>query len=124
MTQSTRCPHCKRALQFQRIHAGFGDFGYMYCDHDEAVVTWDSYDQRCTEVVGEKHPWMLNDEERRGVEAAIKDCPYGGHFSYGNPPRCPHCFGDLPSLAADRPYVVVLGRRLDATTDRLWKSSS
>jgi hypothetical protein len=121
---SARCPNCRHDLQYERIHAGFSDLGYMYCDRDEAVVTWDSYDRRYTSVVGEKHPWVLDDDDRGRGEAALGACPFGGTFSFRNAPRCPRCDGELPDLAVDPTYFVVLGRRLDAAKDRIWREST
>ena len=93
----------------------------MYCGRDEVVVTWDAYDRRYTSLVGDKHPWTLTDHECREVEAAMGDCPFGGTFAFDNAPRCPNCMTELPELAEDRTYMVVLGRRVDASNDNIWR---
>lgn len=121
MTHEIRCPSCGRALRYERFHAGFSNLGYLYCNSDETVATWDAYDLRYRAVVGDKNPWMLDEAERRELEDAIAPCPCGGTFSFFNLPRCPLCNSELPGLADDPTYVVVLGRRLDTTSDRLWR---
>jgi hypothetical protein len=116
-----RCPHCHRELEYERIHTGFSDLGFMYCDQDETVVTWDSYDETYARIAL-KHPWTLDAAERQLVVDAMGPCTYGGKFSFDNVPRCPHCNGELPELGADPTYFVVLGRRLDAARDGVWLS--
>jgi hypothetical protein len=121
MTPSvTPCPICHRNLRYERIHAGFSNLGYMYCDQDETVLTWDAYDPRYTRVI-DKHPWMLDDDERASVEKALRPCPFGGSFSFRNLPHCPNCGAQLPTLAVQPVYFVVLGRRLDAAQDSVWR---
>jgi hypothetical protein len=92
----------------------------MYCDHDETVITWDAYDPRYVRVIA-KHPWMLNDGERASVEAALGPFPFGGLFSFRNVPRCRNCGAESRTLAVDPVYFVVLGRRLDASKDSVWR---
>ena len=120
MTRSVSpCPICHRNLQYERIHAGFSNLGYMYCDEDETVLTWDAYDPHYTRV-SDKHPWSLDDDERARVEAALRPCPFGGSFSFRNLPHCPNCGAEVPTLAVEPEYFVVLGRRLDAAQDSVW----
>jgi hypothetical protein len=61
----------------------------MYCDHDATVVTWSSFDPTYRALVHQKHPWMLDPEERTVVEESIIDCPCGGRFFFSALPRCP-----------------------------------
>jgi hypothetical protein len=117
--QHARCPHCGRALTYRRYHAGFSNEGFAYCDQDEAVVTWSTYDPRYTAIV-DKHPWMLNEAERRAVESALRPCPFGGTFSFGNAPRCPHCHGKLAGLVPSDIYFAVMGRRVDGASSDIW----
>lgn len=117
---ATACPACHGTLQYERIHAGFSNLGYMYCDQDETVLTWDAYDPRYTRVIDE-HPWMLANDERANVEGALGPCPFGGAFKFRNVPHCPNCRAELPTLAVESVYFVVLGRRLDASKDSLWR---
>ena len=116
----TPCPSCQRTLRYERIHVGFSNLGYMYCDQDETVLTWDAYDPRYTRII-DKHPWMLDDNERASVERALCPCPFGGSCSFRNVPHCPNCDGELPTLPVEPVYFVVLGRRLDASKDSMWR---
>ena len=95
-------------------HAGFGDQGYMYCDQDSTVVTWGAYDPTYVSIVGNVNPWMLDSAAKRRVEDAIVECPHGGRFSFEALPRCPHCRAELPDLAADPIYFVILADRLNS----------
>jgi len=92
----------------------------MYCDRDEMIVTWSSFDKQYERVVGQKHPWTLEVDERRRVEEAIGSCPCGGRFSFTNPPLCPCCHESLASLVPDAIYYIVTGKQLEADRDRMW----
>jgi hypothetical protein len=120
---TANCPHCHRFVEFERFHAGFSNEGYLYCDSDAAVLTWDSYHPQYVRLVGEKHPWMLSKEEQRRVEDALKPCPYGGRFTFANPPKCPHCLRDISSFVAEKVYFIVTGPRLKAEEVDVWKRS-
>lgn len=91
----------------------------MYCDQDETVLTWDSYNPRYKRIAG-KHPWMLSPQEQGVVEAAIKPCPYGGHFTFASLPRCPSCNRELPDLVPSRIYMAIVGRRIDGDKEDIW----
>jgi hypothetical protein len=108
MTQKTSvCSNCAKTFTYDEFHAGFGDQGYLYCDSDETIVTWDSLSPDYIAIVGEVHPWMLDRNGKRSVEAAIVDCPYGGRFAYSALPRCPFCEAELPDLTPDPIYYAV-----------------
>jgi len=68
---SATCPHCGRRFEYERYHAGFSDEGYMYCDHDETVLTWHALGPAYRRVVA-KLPWMLETDEQRRVEESLK----------------------------------------------------
>jgi hypothetical protein len=110
---------CTHALQYQRLHAGFSNEGYLYCDRDDTVLTWGTYNPHYTRRV-DALPWMLTDDEKSVVESAIKPCPCGGRFAFANPPRCPYCHLARPDLVLDATYFVVVGRRLDGDTEAVW----
>ena len=122
MRSASVCVHCGRALEFDRFHAGFSDQGYMYCDRDSTVVTWSSFDSTYSALTENTHPWMLTAEAKRVVERSIVDCPCGGQFRFGNLPRCPHCGGELGSLAREPTYYVIFERRIDGEVTSVWKS--
>jgi len=118
-----RCPNCQKTLEFQRFNAGFGSEGYVYCGTDATVVTWNSYDPIYSAISDNRHPWLLGSDGRQAVEAALRRCPCGGSFLFVNVPRCPHCGEQLPGLAADPTYYVVLARRIDGDETPIWKPS-
>jgi hypothetical protein len=118
-SQGLICPHCNRHIEAQQYHAGFSNLGFMYCDRDGALLTWDTYSVAYTAIVG-KHPWMLDAEEKRRVEGAILPCPRGGRFLFRNPPRCPQCNGEIAALLTDDIHFLVYGERFDADADGLW----
>ena len=75
------CQHCRKPLTFVQYHAGFSDQGFLYCGKDGTVLTWSSYDRHYTAVAMDKHPWMLDDDERDRVEKRLRRCPCGGTFA-------------------------------------------
>ena len=115
------CRKCGRLFAYQQHHAGFGNQGFMYCDCDETVLTWDAYDPRYRRVTSEL-PWMLDQVARRAVEEAIRPCPYGGGFAFVNPPLCPVCYESIAYLVPSREYFLITGRRLHADGDDMWLS--
>ncbi len=92
----------------------------MYCDKDETVITWGSYNPAYMRVIPDKHPWLLDVDEQQTVEAAVKQCPYGGRFSFDNPPLCPFCHESVAFLVPSREYFIVTGRRLDGDSEDVW----
>jgi hypothetical protein len=119
--ESASCPHCDRSITYVRYHAGFSNEGYLYCDSDTTVLTWDAYDPNYMAIVGAKHPWMLTPAEEQLVEVALESCPNGGRFGFGNPPRCPHCSGDISFLVPDKIYFIVTGPRVKAEENGVWR---
>ncbi len=89
-TSEATCPHCKAPFRYERYHAGFSNEGFLYCDGDSTVLTWDAYDGSYL-AVADAHPWMLTPEQQETVEANVRPCPCGGRFSFKNTPLCPHC---------------------------------
>jgi hypothetical protein len=95
----------------------------MYCDRDEAVLTWDTYNDRYKRIAN-KHPWILTHVEERAVEASVKPCPCGGRFAFANPPRCPSCHTELRDLVPDPIYFVVTGKRVDGDEVGAWQADA
>jgi hypothetical protein len=116
-----RCRHCDNEIRFERYHAGFGDQGYMYCDRDSTVVTWSAYEPAYAAIAGNVNPWVLGDDAKRRVEDAVVECPHGGRFSFDALPRCPHCGSELPELAADPIYFVILADWLNGDSQTVWR---
>ncbi len=92
----------------------------MYSDKDETVVTWGSYNSTYIQIVAGKHPWRLSDEERKKVEVAMKPCPYGGRFSFDNPPLCPMCHESVAFLVPGQEYFIVAGQWIDGDREDVW----
>ena len=118
-THNTQCPHCGKSFEYQRHHAGFSSQGFMYCDQDATVLTWGAWDPRYRRLT-QKFPWMLDSDERHVVEASTLPCPCGGRFGFANPPRCPLCNEELPSLVPNQIYYVIVGRRIDGDDIDVW----
>jgi hypothetical protein len=114
------CPHCSKPVNCPQYHTGFSNVGVMYCDIDGHLLLWSTYSPTYTAIV-DKHPWMLNTEEKQRVEAALKDCPLGGRFSFDAVPRCFHCGGDLSGLVKDPMHFLMCEPNFDADRDNLWK---
>jgi hypothetical protein len=120
-----RCQYCNTELHFQWRHTGFNDTGYMYCDQDSTVVTWSTFDPIYRSLVPRTQPWALNADEKRRVEEAVVDCPHGGRFRFDALPRCPRCGIELPALAGDPIYFVILADRLDGEKQQLvWRDGT
>jgi hypothetical protein len=114
------CPSCLRVLTLRQehlFHAGLGDVGFLYCDSCPNVLEFSCYNPRYTELVGEKHPWMLSGGEKRMVEGRLRPCKCGGHFRFDLSPRCPHCRESLQSLMPGPMYYVEIGDVVDADID-------
>jgi hypothetical protein len=114
------CPECFRVVEYRRFNARFGNEGYMYCDSDATVLTWNSYDSVYSEISRSVHPWKLESEAKTAVEASVIECPNGGHFRFEANPRCPFCLNELSSLASDKAYFVVTGSRIDGDREPIW----
>jgi hypothetical protein len=114
------CLHCGREFSYERFHAGFSNLGYMYCDEDETVITWSTYNPAYIQIIHDKHPWVLDRKEQQKVEASLKPCPYGGCFSFDNPPLCPFCHESVAFLVQGKEYFIVTGRRVDGDREDVW----
>lgn len=110
-SRADACPSCGREILYERFHAGFSNEGFAYCDNDSTVLLWETFAPWYTAIV-KKHPWMLNDEERRRVEAMFPRCQCGGRFAFTNPPLCPHCRSDISSFVPAGIYFLVIGSPL------------
>ena len=115
------CPTCNKPLRFEKVHTGFNDTGYAYCDRDGSLLVWDTFDPTYTALVGERHPWALDRNAEEQVERALEACPCGGRFGLHNPPLCAHCGHDLRALVGPPIYFADFGQRFDPGRDRLWR---
>ena len=117
------CPSCHKKILLKQqyfYHSGFSDVGFMYCDNDSTTLEFSSFDKAYESIVGEKHPWVLNDTEKVKVENRLKNCPCGGKFRFANPPLCPLCGQSIQSLIPAKIYYVQFDRLIDAGKDSMW----
>ena len=121
--EASFCTNCAQGFAYELVHARLSDQGYMYCDSDDAIVTWDSMSASYTAFVGDVHPWMLDQSGRELIEASVVDCPYGGHFSFSAVPRCAFCQAEVPDLIEDPTYYAITGRHLDGAMLNVWKGN-
>lgn len=119
------CGKTAKIVQEYPYHAGFGNQGFLYCDTCPAILEFDSYNPKYRAIVGDKHPWSLNSEEKKRVEDALKPCDDGGRFRFDALPRCPACNALLPDLLKDNVHFVEIGKVIDADKDlSVWLSGS
>ena len=118
-----KCSACGKITSITQehpFHAGFSNRGFLYCDSCPAILEFDTYNPKYTAIVGDKHPWSLNSEERKRVEDALKPCDKDGHFRFGALPRCPECNEPLPDLLQDDIHFVEIGKVIDADKEDAW----
>jgi hypothetical protein len=118
-----KCSACGQVTSIPQeyaFHAGFSSRGFLYCDSYPAILEFDTYNPKYTAVVGDKHPWSLNSEEKKRVEDALKPCANGGRFRFGALPRCPACNEPLPDLLKDDIHFVEIGKVIDADKEDAW----
>jgi hypothetical protein len=89
------CPSCDHWLEAGLTFAGMADRGFMYCDRDSTLLTWEAYDPLYRQLA-ERMPWTLDAYQQASVESWVPACPCGGSFRFTNPPRCPSCHRALP----------------------------
>jgi hypothetical protein len=123
---SIECASCGSEFTLNQnhpYHAGFSDMGFLYCDKDTTVVTWnDITDTIYRELVGTKAPWALTVEQKETVENALKSCPCGGEFKFRNPLRCPKCNATMKEgISEESIYVYILGVWIDGEITNIWK---
>jgi hypothetical protein len=115
-----QCQACRTTVAFQRLHAGFGDQGFMYGSVGATVLTWSAFDP-AYRTLAQSLPWMLSKDEQRAVEAGVRTDLPGAPFRFENPPMCPHCEQPLQTLADDsRAYLVITGSRIDGDSASIW----
>lgn len=85
------CGHKNIFPQPHPYHAGFGNQGFLYNEAGTMTFVWSSFDPAYEAVVGNKHPWTLNKNERIKIEALLKPAPTGGKWKFSNPARCINC---------------------------------
>jgi len=103
------------------FHSGFSNRTFLYCDETPAVLEFSVYNPRYVSIVGDKHPWSLDDEEKRKLEQSLKPCPLGGQFRFGAHPRCPACGSEIPDLPQDDIHFIEIGTVFDGDIEDVWQ---
>ncbi len=119
------CPSCRAVhllKQKSPFYSGFSSRGFLYCDETPAILEFSVYNARYVSIVGDKHPWCLNDEERRKLEQSLKPCPLGGRFRFGAHPRCPACCSLIPDLLQDEIHFLEIGTVVNGDIEDVWQS--
>ena len=120
------CKFCKQLIKVEYpkiIHSGFDDTGFMYCDKCGDILTWDAYDPNYEAIVGDKLPWMLNDDEKIRVEKAVISCDCGGNFKFEAKPRCPKCNNEIPDILPDAIHFIILNNEINSRERNIWKAT-
>lgn len=118
------CPSCKQRILLDHpdvVHAGFDDSGFLYCDKNGDLITWSTFDDTYQKLIGQIHPWLLSNDQKRIVEISLKECDCGGKFIYSAPPRCPNCNYPIPNIVKDNLHWVRLKKHIDGTKRNIWK---
>jgi hypothetical protein len=114
------CGSITKISQKKPYHAGFSTRGFLYNDSRPAIMEFSPYSPKYIAIVGDKHPWALNDEEKNKIEEAIKPDPDGGQFRFSALPRCPECNAELPDLLPDNVHFVEIGDVIDGDKEEVW----
>ena len=123
---SCRCRSCGSEVECRgRFHAGFDNTGFLYCDRDSTVLTFNSLDPTYEAIAGATQPWTLAEEGKpdvlRTIEDSLINCYCGGRFSFENPLRCPRCSGVFSEPMSQNIYFIVLDMHLDGERINIWK---
>lgn len=118
------CPTCNKVIIIKQKnvgHAGFSNLGFLYCELCTNILEFSSYNPNYVEIVGEKHPWMLSQGDKRKVEAHLKPCPCTGKFRFDLQPKCPYCSGSLISITKDNIHFLEIGDVFDGDKEKdIW----
>jgi hypothetical protein len=94
----------------------------LYCDTCPTILEFSSYNPNYIKIAGDKHPWMLSQEEKIMLENHLSPCPSGGRFRFNAYPRCPFCEHELSTLLPDNIHFLEIGRVIDGDKEtKAWK---
>ena len=125
-----KCKSCGAEVEGRaRYHTGFSNMGFLYCNKDQTVLVFSSYDKVYTKLVGGPIPpwglaWGKKTEELKRVEDNLVSCPCGGRFLFVNPLICPVCKGVFSEPIAEDIHFIILGKLIDADKENVWKTNS
>ena len=124
------CGKCKKKYAVQKYHAGFSDVGFLYCDRDSTVMTFNMYDDEYWKFLGSDFPapWTKEKDKQEALvqvlEKHFKPCPCGGKFSFKNTLRCPACNSKLSGNSVETIYFYVIDdRHIDGAKTPIWKET-
>lgn len=86
-----KCGHRNLFSQPYPFHAGFANQGFLYNDAGNLTLVWSSFDEAYENIVGNKHPWALNEKDMAKLEGILMPAPSGGLWRFSNPARCLQC---------------------------------
>lgn len=115
-----KCPSCKRKIADKQYHKGFSGLGILYCEKKSATLKFNTYNPNYVKLVGDKHPWSLNTEEKHKVEQHISPLPSGDRFLFDAHPICPYCNFNLQSVLEDEMHYIEVGYVIDADIEDVW----
>ena len=119
------CRFCNYSINIiypKTIHAGFSNMGFMYCNKCPNLLTWGSYNRDYMKIIERKHPWALNEDEKKKVEDAVIKCECGGNYTFSAKPRCPNCNNEIPEILPDKIHYIVLKKEIDGHKENIWKN--
>lgn len=105
-----KCKYCGEENSFDqpnKYHAGFSNVGFIYNDTGNLTLIWSTFDRDYTAIVGDHHPWTLNEEKRLKFEQRLKPSPKGGKWSFINPARCNKCKQPISDPIFEDIYYLV-----------------
>jgi hypothetical protein len=103
------CRHCGFGNSFDQpypFHAGFSNQGFLYNEAGDLTLVWSSFDPAYERIVGNKHPWMLDTNDRGRLEAELLPSPRGDRWLFSNPARCGSCGQSIAAPMIDDIYYV------------------
>jgi len=115
------CQHKINTAYPNVIHTGLNNTGFMYCNNCPNVLVWSTFDVNYEMLVGKKHPWALNEIEKRKIESNVISCECNGRFTFNAKPRCPNCNNEIPEIQPDSINFIVLKKRIDSDQINIWK---
>jgi hypothetical protein len=86
----------------------------LYNEAGNLTLIWSSFDPAYESVVGKKHPWMLDTEDRARLESALLPSPKGDRWLFSNPARCGRCREPIAAPILEDIYYLHYPGSIDA----------
>ena len=113
-----KCKHCEYVNVFEQpypYHAGFSNLGFLYNESGNLTFIWSTFDPFFTENFPGKHPWTLNNEEKRKFEELLIPSPHGDKWLFKNSAKCTKCSETLGESIEDNIYFLVYPESVDCS---------